>query len=206
MQQYLIESPVACLILVITFLTSIYAFNNLAILDKTMLHPYSIWRKHNWYTLITSGLVHKDWTHLLFNMVSFYFFAFRLESTIGHFQFALVYFGGMVMGDLGSLFKHKNDYNYRSLGASGAVCAIVFSSILFSPLSKMYLFPIPIGIPAVVYGIGFLGYCIYASKHDAGYINHDAHFLGALSGVVITIILYPEVINYFIAQIFSRSI
>ena len=118
-------------------------------------------------------------------------------------QFALIYFGGMLLGDSSSLYKYRDVYGYHSLGASGAICAVVFSAILFNPMSSMYVFPLPVAIPAVVYGILFLAYCVYAAKQGGDYINHEAHFFGALAGVFITLALYPQVLTYFLQQIFS---
>jgi membrane associated rhomboid family serine protease len=103
----------------------------------------------------------------------------------------------MILGDLPSVVKHKNDLWYRSLGASGAISAVVFSAILFDPLAKMGLLFIPVMIPAVLFGILYLIYCSYASKQGQGNINHDAHLFGALSGVFITVILVPQVVPYF---------
>lgn len=205
--EELTQAPVAALIFLITIATSLFTFYNPQMYGKLMLHPYSVSRGSRLYSIITSGLIHNDWMHLIVNMLSYYFFAFQLEKTFvafsswGHLQFALLYVVSLALSDAGSILKHKNDFWYNSLGASGAVCAVVFSYILFYPLTKMLILPIPIPIPAVLYGFLFLGYCMYASKYSRDNINHDAHFLGAIAGVVITIILYPKIVNYFIAQL-----
>ena len=142
--------------------------------------------------------------HLFFNMLSYYFFAFRLETLLGHWQFALLYIVSLILSDLPSVYKHKNDYWYHSLGASGAISAVIFSSIMFNPLGKMIILPIPIPIPAFIFGILYLVYCTYASKQSHDSINHDAHLFGALSGVVITIALYPQIVHYFFQQLGVR--
>jgi membrane associated rhomboid family serine protease len=139
--------------------------------------------------------------HLFFNMMSYYFFAFQLEVLLGHWQFGLLYTASLILSDLPTVFKHKNDQWYHSLGASGAVSAVIFSYILFSPLMKMMIMPIPIGIPAVLFGVLYLVYCNYASKYSRDNINHDAHMFGALSGLLITIILNPHIVNSFLQQI-----
>jgi len=212
MQDYITQTPVASIIFLFTVVTSIYAFSNQEIYGKFMLHPYSLSRGQKIYTLLTSGLIHKDWTHLLFNMLSFYFFAFPLERTLvsisdwGHFHFGIIYILSLVLSDISSIAKHKEHFWYYSLGASGAVCAVVFSYILFYPLTKMLILPIPIPIPAVLYGFLFLGYCWYASRHSSDHINHDAHFYGALTGILITVILHPDIVPYFIGQLTGSRI
>jgi membrane associated rhomboid family serine protease len=212
MQEFITQTPVASIIFLFTVVTSIYAFSNHEVYGKFMLHPYSVSRGQKLYTLITSGLIHKDWTHLLFNMLSFYFFAFPLERTLasisawGHVHFGLIYVLSLVLSDVSSITKHKDHFWYNSLGASGAVCAVVFSYILFYPLTKMLILPIPIPIPAVLYGFLFLGYCWYAARHASDHINHDAHFYGALTGVLLTIILHPDIVLYFLGQLMGTRI
>lgn len=201
MQEYLTVAPVASIIFVITILVTLLAFSNETLYGKLMLHPHSVYRGEKTYTIITSGFIHKDWAHLFFNMMSYYFFAFRLEAYLGHWQFGLLYMASMVLSDLPSIIKHKNDFWYHSLGASGAISAVVFSCILFDPRSSMYILPLPIAIPAVLFGVLYLAYCAYASRQSRDAINHDAHFFGAISGVMITIILYHQIIPHFLQQL-----
>ena len=198
MNEYLMATPVASVIFVITIITSVMAFNNVDLLSKLILHPYSVARKERTYTVITSGLIHNDWMHLLFNMFSYYFFAFPLERAMGHWQFGLLYVASLVLSDLPTIQKHKDDYNYRCLGASGAVSAVIFGFILYNPAASFIILPIPFGIPAIVFGPLYLVYCHYASKHARDNVNHDAHMYGALSGLIITIILHPPVVHDFI--------
>lgn len=199
--EYFEAAPVASLIFVFTLITSLYAFNNHQLMDKFMLHPYSVVKGGKYYTFITSGLIHADWMHLLFNMFTFFFFAFKLEMMIGHWQFALLYFVSLVLSDIPTVIKHKEDYRYRSLGASGAISAVLFSYILFQPLSIIGVMFIP--MPAIVFGVLYLIYCMRMSKLSRDNINHDAHFFGALTGMVLTLILVPGVIPHFIAQLAS---
>lgn len=199
--EYLNQTPVASLILVFTVVTSIYAFNDHTLYGKFMLHPYSVYRKNKLYTLITSGMIHSDWMHLIFNMMTFFFFAFTLEAQIGSFRFGLIYFLSLILSDIPSVLKHKDDFWYNSLGASGAISGVLFSYILFYPLSKLYLFLIPIGIPAVLFGGLYLMYCVYASKQSRDNINHDAHFFGALTGIIITILIIPGIVPHFLSAL-----
>jgi membrane associated rhomboid family serine protease len=201
MIEYIQFAPVASFIFALTIGASLFAFNNEELYGKMMLHPHSVYRKKNVFTLITSGLIHKDWMHLIFNMLSYFFFAFTLESRIGHWQFAVLYIASLVLSDLPSVVKHKNDYWYHSLGASGAVSAVIFSFIMYDPMTKMMIMPLPIPIPAIIFGVLYLVYCHYASKHARDNVNHDAHFFGALCGVFITAILHPEILPQFVNQL-----
>jgi membrane associated rhomboid family serine protease len=184
-------TPVATVIFAITILWSVLAFSNENMYGRFMMHPYSVYRRQHVYTLVTSGFIHKDWMHLLFNMISYYFFAFALEQQLGHWQFGVLYMVSMVLSDLPSVAKHREDYWYHSLGASGAISAVIFGSILFNPMASMLIMPIPIPIWAIVFGPLYLIYCSYASKYSKDNINHDAHLYGALSGIMITIALKP---------------
>ncbi len=201
MMEYLTLAPVASFIFALTIACSVLAFSNDELYGKMILHPYSVARKHNVYTVITSGLIHADWMHLAFNMFSFYAFAFQLEVYIGHWQFGVLYIASLILSDLPTIAKHKNHYEYRSLGASGAVSAVIFGYILYSPFSTLRIIPIPIDIPAVIFGVLYLVYCHFASKHARDNINHDAHFYGALSGLFITAILHPDILQAFVQQI-----
>lgn len=203
MVEILNETPVAAIIFILTIVTSIYAFNNADTYGKFMLHPYSVSKGKNLHQLITSGFIHKDWPHLIFNMLSYYFFAFNLERTIGHWQFGVIYLVSLILSDLPTVQRHKDHFWYNSLGASGAVCAVVFSYILFYPLTKLIIFPLPIPIPAVLYGFIFLAYTTYAGRKSNDGINHDAHFYGAIAGIILTIILYPQAFSIFLSNVSS---
>jgi len=199
--EYLMEAPVASFIFVITIVISLMAFSNENLLSNLILHPYSVSRGKRVYTVLTSGLIHNDWMHLIFNMFSYFFFAFQLEVIIGHWQFGLLYIVGLILSDLPTVYKHKDNYGYYSLGASGAVSAVIFSFILYYPMSMMMIMPLPFHIPAIIYGVLYLVYCNYASKHARDNVNHDAHFFGALTGLFITIVLNYHVIGTFLQQL-----
>lgn len=201
MLEYLYNTPVASLIFIFTLVTSIYAFNDPGLHGKFMLHPYSVYRKQNIYTLITSGLVHANWMHLIFNLFTFYAFAFTLEATIGSVRFGILYFVALILSDIPSVIKHKDDFHYHSLGASGAISAVLFSYILFYPLNTLIIFPLPIPIWSALFGILYLVYSYYMSKNSRDNINHDAHLFGAITGIIITILLVPGIVAHFIAAI-----
>jgi membrane associated rhomboid family serine protease len=200
MIEYLQYAPVASIIFVLTLATSLWAFSNENIYGNFILNPYNVSRGHKVYTVLTSGLIHKDWSHLFFNMFSYYFFAFQLEGYLGHWQFGVLYIVSLVLSDLPTIQKHKDDIWYNSLGASGAISAVIFSFILFQPTAQMGIMFIPIDIPAWIFGILYLVYCHFASKHARDNINHDAHFFGAISGIIITVALNHNVLNEFFAK------
>ncbi len=198
MEQILRETPVASFIFVLTILTSLYAFSNPTVYGKFMLHPYSVSRGSRVYSIFTSGLIHKDWGHLFMNMLTFYFFAFYLEGILGHWRFALLYVASLALSDMSTILKHKDNFGYNSLGASGAISAVLFSFILFNPLVEIYVYFIP--VKAIFFGVFYLLYSVYASR-QSGNVNHDAHFYGAISGIIITILYNPAIISYFFNQL-----
>lgn len=200
--EYWNAAPIASIIFVFTLITSIYAFNDNQLFGKFMLHPYSIAKGNKLYTFVTSGLIHADWMHLIFNMVAFYSFGFALETMIGSWKFGLIYFVSLILSDIPTVLRHKYNYRYNSLGASGAISAVLFSFILFQPLSTLGIIFIPfVRIYAIVFGVLYLAYCMYMSKNSRDSINHDAHFFGALTGLILTVILVPGVIPHFIGEL-----
>ncbi|PWS32512.1 rhomboid family intramembrane serine protease [Pedobacter paludis] len=199
--EYLNATPVASIIFLFTVVTSLYAFYDHGIYGKFMLHPYSVSKGKHIFTIITSGLIHADWMHLFFNMFTFYAFAFTLEKMMGSWQFGLLYFFGLVLSDITTIFKNKDNYHYHSLGASGAISAVLFSYILFNPWSGIRILFIPFDIPAFVFGGLYLVYCMYASKNSRDNINHDAHFFGALTGLIFTVIFVQGIVPHFISAL-----
>jgi membrane associated rhomboid family serine protease len=201
--MYFEDAPAAWIIFLLTIGLSLYAlYGNRALYEKMLLHPYSVIHEKKWYQVITSGFLHADITHLIFNMLSFYFFAFTLNATVHNYNFLVIYFGSMILGDLSTIIKKKNDPGYYSLGASGAISGIIFSTILFYPKSKMSIMFFPMPIPSPVFGLLFLVYSYFGSKYSRDLINHEAHYWGALAGIIITILLFPNIIPYFIEQVF----
>ena len=199
-------SPAALLILIVTIVVSLIGINQPRIIEKAMLRPYTLFRKREYEKLITSGFVHADMWHLFFNCFTFYFFAFPLERAIGTVSFVALYFIGMVVSDIGTVLKHRNDPQYASLGASGAILAVLFAGIVYFPTASMIMFPIPIPIPAPLFAILYLGYTWWQSRQNAGRINHDAHFTGALFGLAFVGLTDPRAFRRFIevtASLFS---
>jgi membrane associated rhomboid family serine protease len=162
-----------------------------AIIEASLFRPYWFLRRRQYATIVTSGFVHADLPHLIFNMVTFYFFAFPLEKQIGSLRFALLYFLGLVVSDLGTYFKHRNDQGYASLGASGAISAVLFAAIVYFPWMKLFIIPIPLPIPAPLFGVAYVAYSWWSAKQARGRINHDAHLGGALFGVVFVALTDP---------------
>jgi len=199
----LLSTPAALIIFLLTIGISLYTlFRDQQLLYKLMLRPYSFWNEKQYYQIITSGFLHADLMHLLFNMFTFYFFAFYLESALGTLIFLIIYVASLILSSVSTIIKKKNDYSYASLGASGAISGVVFAYALINPTSSLYIMPIPFPIPAYIYGVLYLVWSYYASKKSHDMINHEAHFWGAITGIIIVIILVPSVIQNFINQVF----
>ncbi|WP_156126194.1 rhomboid family intramembrane serine protease [Hymenobacter sp. DG25B] len=198
--------------LVLTLLTaaiSVYAWSNHQLLESWILSPYKVKRQSEWYRFLTSGFLHADWMHLIFNMLAFYSFSPIVEgvfvgqfgTTWGLLAFLLLYLGGIILSDIPTYMRHRDDRDYRSLGASGGVASVIFASVLFQPTAGIRIFPLPFDIPGFIFGFLYLGYSYYMGRKRGDNINHDAHFYGALYGVVLTLALIPEVGPYFLGKI-----
>ena len=161
------------------------------IIERNLFRPFWFLPRRQYWTLVTSGFVHADLAHLLFNAVSYWFFAFPLERVIGTPRFTALYFAGLVASNTGTYFKHRHDPDYACLGASGAILAVLFASILYFPRQSIMIMPIPLPIPAPLFAIGYLVYTFYAARHPRGRINHDAHFDGALAGLAFVAVTDP---------------
>ena len=144
--------------------------------------------------MLSSGFLHVDYLHLGFNMYALYLFASPVLGTLGNVPFLILYFGSLLLGNVFTLFYHKNESYYSAVGASGAVSGIVYSAIVLYPEMTLYLFPIPIPIPGYLFGIGYLLYSMYGMKKQLGSVGHSAHLGGAVGGFFITILLYPQVL------------
>lgn len=185
----------ASAILVLTVCTSLIGlFRVPALVDKCLFRPYYLVRRKQYATIVTSGLVHADIGHLLFNMFTFYFFAFPLEKYIGSALFLMLYLTGLIASHGCTFLKQRANPRYASLGASGAISAVLFAYIVFFPTTTLMIIPIPVPIPAVLFAVGYVGYSYWASTQSRGRINHDAHLCGALSGLGFAAISDPSAI------------
>ena len=201
----------------LTVLVSAYAWSNHDLMESWILRPYRMARDNGqWYRFLTSGFLHADWGHLLFNMIAFYSFGqlvlfylkVGLGETNGLLIFLLLYLGGIVVSDIPTYFRHRDDRQYGSLGASGGVASVLFAGVIFAPLNKIYMMFIPVGIPGFIFGFLYLAYSYYQGRRRGDNINHDAHFYGALYGVILVLVLMPASGLEFVRQIqyFLKSI
>jgi membrane associated rhomboid family serine protease len=161
------------------------------IIERNLFRPFWFLPRRQYWTALTSGFVHADLAHLLFNSVSYWFFAFPLERVIGTPRFTALYFSGLLASNIGTYFKHRRDPDYACLGASGAILAVLFASIVYFPRQSIMIMPVPLPIPAPLFAIGYLAYTFYAARHPHGRINHDAHFDGALAGLAFVALTDP---------------
>jgi len=179
------------LLIVVTCVWSFLGFQSRAVVEKYIFDPRSILAEKEYYRLVTSAFLHADWGHLVMNMMSLYLFGRGVEFGVGPAQFLLIYFGAVVGGDLLSLFVHRH-HEYRSYGASGGVCGIIFAYILLFPGSGVSFFFVPFAIPGWLYAIGFMAYSFWGMKGNRGNIGHDAHLGGAIIGLLIATVLHPD--------------
>lgn len=195
------------IIVAATAFTSIAAFNSPKLLNDWIFDPYTIYRNKEYYRFLTSGLLHGGWLHLIINMFVLYSFGQAVEYyysvTFGSnatWFFMLLYAGALVVSDLPTFFQNKDNVAYRGLGASGAVSAVVFASILFAPMNQILIWGI-LPIPGIILGVIYLIYSARMSKKSEDNVNHDAHFYGAVFGFLFTLLLKPSLIGDFLAQL-----
>jgi len=191
------------IILAVTCIVSFMAFSNRNLIDDLILWPPAIERKKQYWRLVTYGLIHADGMHLLFNMMTLFFFGRIMEpqvnQSLGAFGFVLFYVGGLVISILPTYLKNRHNSNYRSLGASGAVSAVMFAFILYSPWARIYVYFLP--VPAIIYAVLYVIYSVYMDRQGRGNINHIAHLWGAAYGVVFTVVVNPGVLSTFLEQL-----
>ncbi|MBO9827063.1 rhomboid family intramembrane serine protease [Xanthomonas sp. A2111] len=199
-------TPVNLILIVLTVLVSWAAFNNRRLLDRLILWPPAIDRHKQYDRLVTYGFIHADFPHLLFNMVTLYFFGGPIEvlmerHTGNMLVYPLFYLSALVVSILPSYLKNQKNPNYMSLGASGAVSAVLFAFILMAPWTGIFFFFIPIPIPAIVYAVFYVGYSIWMDRRGGDNVNHSAHLAGAAFGVMFLLIMEPSVLQHFLDEL-----
>ncbi len=197
------------IIIVLTILVSINAQNNMNLYSQLMMKPYEVMKRRQYWRFLTSGFVHDGYSHLGFNMFTLYFFGGAVEQYFGYILgsastivFIFFYLSALIVSDLPGYFKNKNKPGYNTIGASGAVSAMVFASIIYAPLNKICFFAL-LCLPGFILGIIFIIYSFTQSKNLSQNINHEAHLYGALYGIAFSIWVYPESLSIFLDQILS---
>ena len=206
------EISITLIIIIATSIISFIAFNNHRLLDQFIFYPPAV-RRGQIYRFFSCGLIHADWGHLIFNMISLYLFGEAVESKfmeafgpIGRLVYLGMYVLALAVSVIPTYINNKDNYHYRSLGASGAVSAVIFAGILFFPLARLGLFFIPIYVAGFLFGIIYLFVSGWLDKRGGGNINHSAHIFGALFGVGFTIIACQAFSDYPVLEIFVDAI
>lgn len=199
--------PVTLFLIAITVLVSWQAFEKPKLLGRLILWPPAVDRHKQYDRLITHGFIHADWQHLIFNMITLFFFGAGIERAfspyIGPVGFLLFYVSAILVAILPTYLRNRHDPNYRSLGASGAVSAVLFASILINPWQLLLVLFIP--MPAIVFGVAYVGYSIWMDKRGGDNINHSAHLWGAGYGMLFTVIMEPRIVGAFLERLMSPS-
>lgn len=198
------EFNLTILIIAITAAISISAFSRPQITNDLIFYPAGMKGGRQLHRFVTHGLIHADFIHLFFNMFTLYFFGGLIEQVFTAWTgtklvYLLFYFSAIIVASIPDYFKYKDQYHYRSLGASGGVSAILFSYILMAPWDKLLIWFIP--MPAIAFAVLYVGYSVYMNKRGGDNINHGAHMWGALYGVVFTIVVKPSIVSYFFEQL-----
>ncbi len=188
-----VNAPACLVILVLTVLVSLLGLYKLPrLIQANLFRPYSLLREKQYYTLVSSGLVHASGGHLFFNMLTFYFFGPALERVIGTGRFAFLYILALIASKARTYLQQRNNPQFASLGASGAVSAVLFAAIVYFPNQSLFILPIPIPIPAPVFAVGYLVYSWYMARGEPDGINHSAHVDGAATGLLFVAATDPQ--------------
>lgn len=194
---------ITLLIIAVTCIVSFIAFNNARLMEDLILWPPAIEKKKEYHRLVTYGFIHADFYHLLFNMITLFFFGRAMEPRyamyLGSMGFLLFYIGGLVVSILPTYLANRHNARYRSLGASGAVSAVLFAFILVAPWARIGVFFVP--MPAIVYAVLYVAYSIWMDRHGQDNVNHSAHLWGAAYGVAFTLIIKPDLVSHFLSEL-----
>ena len=209
------EFSITLVLVLANLAVSIPAFNNSKLMNDLIFYPPAIANNNQYYRFITHGFLHADIAHLAFNMIALYSFGGAVEQifsldcmfgSMGKVYYLLMYLVALVVATLPTYFKNVNNYQYRSLGASGAVSAVVFAGLTLLPQLPINFMFIPIDIPGYIFGIIYLGVSAYLDRKGGGNVNHSAHFWGAAFGVVFTLILCLALAKLNVLENFLRQI
>ncbi|MFN3404610.1 MAG: rhomboid family intramembrane serine protease [Cytophagaceae bacterium] len=179
------------LLVFVNIIVSFIGFRDLNFFEKHTFVVDKVLVEKDYKRIISSGFLHVGWVHLIFNIVSLYSFAGLLEYRVGHVNFLIIYFASMIGGKIFALFVHRNHGDYSSVGASGAVCGVIFATIAVIPGMNISLFGLPFSLPSWLYGLFFLVISIYGVKNKSGNVGHESHLAGALVGMIISLIILP---------------
>ncbi|MGN6418805.1 MAG: rhomboid family intramembrane serine protease [Pseudobacter sp.] len=204
---------ITLIIIIITGIVSFTAFTNDKVYNDLIFYPPAVTYDKQWYRFFSCGLIHADWMHLIFNMWALYLFGTALEQAfisvfaqMGKIFYLLLYISSLFFCLIPTYARHKNDSSYRSLGASGAVSAVIFACILYLPLMKLRFFFIPIDIRGFIFGAAYLIISSYLDKRGGDRVNHSAHIWGALYGIVFFIVMAYAFSNYPVLEMFIGQI
>jgi membrane associated rhomboid family serine protease len=200
------QDPITLIIIAITCLLSWLAFSNRTLANRLILWPPAVNRQRQYDRLLTYGFIHANASHLLFNMITLFFFGGLIEQIMRRMSgdvwtYPLFYLSALVVAILPSYIKNRENPDYRSLGASGAVSAMLFAFILISPWSLIYVFGVP--IPAILYAVLYVAYSVWMSWRGTDNINHSAHLVGAAFGVAFMLLIHPQILPVFLAQLMN---
>ncbi len=202
------DSPITLALIAITALVSWRAFNDRRLADRLILWPPAISKRREYWRLLSYGLIHADFPHLLFNMVTLFFFGRMIEQVMERLTGSVLtypafYLAALAISILPSYFRNQNNPNYLSLGASGAVSAVLFAFILISPWSLIFVMFIP--APAILYAVFYVGYSIWMDRRGGDRINHSAHLAGAAFGVLFMVAMDPRILGHFLQALMRPS-